>query len=450
MKVLEPSADQAVYHDFIKAPTTCAAAKRLYCVFVADGPLDLGRLRRAVRYAVAQHSALRTSLRMVDGELAQVIREPPEITEEPTVRASWDGSPEATADIILGLDDWWTVPRELAIRCVLAYAPDGRTLVACLFNHTCVDGIAVELVIDLIRREYDDPSGEARPERVEQFSDYYPALLAEGLSDSYGDWRKALGSAAPAVPEWMLERKLASEKGWTRYLAWELSDPLNLRVRELTKKYRCTAFEALAVCAAVYFRRADERPFGLGVTHSGRHRPRGLEVVGLLRSFVLDVAEFRAGQMVRDAFEARRDAFRRSTDRLGRLPVEEACRRAGVSTGWRAGTLGVWQVELNGMYEQPLSGTIGGFAVTEAPAAIPEEDHGENSGPCFLISFTVVEGRVRVVLRHADPPVPAALARQVAGDLDAMVEYVAAGPDRTLAGAPAFFDRAPEPTAPIA
>lgn len=445
MKVLKPSADQAVYHDFIRAATTCVAAKRLHSAFVADGPLDLDRLRQAVWFAVARHSALRTALEVVDGVLAQVIRDLPEITEEPTVPAAWDGTPEGTARLIMDLDDWWMVPRQLAIRCVMAHAPDGRTLVAFLFNHTCADGIAVELVVDLVRAEYDSPSCEPAPEDVTQFADYYPALLDDGLHESYDDWRRALGTARPAVPEWMLERKSASEHGWTRYLAWELSDLLNQRVRELARTYRCTAFEALAVCTAVYFRRADGRPVGLGVTHSGRHRPGGLEVVGLLRSFVLDAADLQAGQTVREAVETRRDAFRRGIDRLGRLPVEEACRRAGVSTGWRAGTLGVWQVELNGMYEQPLSGTIGGFPLTEAQAAIPEEDHGENSGPCFLISFTVVGGRVRVVLRHADPPVSAALAHQVASDLDAVVGYVSADPDRDLAGAPAFFDRATEP-----
>ena len=92
MRRLPASADQAVYHDFIVAPETCASAKRLYCAFVVDGPVSAERLDRAIGHAVATHESLRTSVEVVDGVLTQVIREPSEITETAWTTAGWDGT----------------------------------------------------------------------------------------------------------------------------------------------------------------------------------------------------------------------------------------------------------------------------------------------------------------------------------------------------------------------
>ncbi len=439
MKRLTPSADQAVYHDFIMASTTCADAKRLYYAFVADGPLSPERLDRAIAHAVATHESLRTSVEVVGGELTQVVRETSEITETPWATADWDGTPEGTSRIIRGVDGWWTVPRELAIRVVVGRSPQGPTLVACLFHHVCVDGISTELVAELIRTEYERPTGPARPGEVEQFSGHYPPMLADGLSETYDDWLRAIDASSPAVPEWMIERKLENDHAWTRFLAWDLSEATLGRLRLLTKEYGCSPFEALAACTALYFRRDDGRPAGLGVAHSGRHRPRGFEVVGLLRSYVLDVADFGRCESVREAITSRRDAARHATAHLSRLPSEEASRRAGVTTGWRAGAPGLWQVELSGMYDTAITETMDGFAVGLAPTSVSEDSFCENTGPLFQVSFTIGPGRTEAVMRFIDPPVTRDMAANVASDIESVVEFVAADPAAPLDAAPAFF-----------
>lgn len=445
MRILQPSAGQAVYHDFIVASTTCVAAKRLHCAFTVDGGLDPERLERAVRHVIACHESLRTSMANVDGQLAQVVREPSEITEAPVLRVDWDGTPQSTTKIIHDLDDWWTVSRELAVRVVVGSSPERRTLVVCAFNHACSDGISAELTVEQIRREYERPSGPARPEAFEQFTDYYQGMLQDGLDHAYDDWLRQVRSAAPAVPQWMLDQKLASPEVEIRIHDWQFSEESSELLHRLAREHLCTPFEALAACVGLYFRRPDDRPAAIGVIHSGRHRPRGFEVAGLLRSYVVDLVDLGGCPDVRSAVTARRDALRHGIPHFSRLPAEEVCRRAGLSTGWRAGDLGLWEVELNGMYDSTPGGTLDGFAVGQARTELSDEGRSENGGPVFLLSFGIAPDRIDAGLRFVDPPVSRELAARVAADLEAVVRFVQANPSESPNAAPAFHRAAAEP-----
>ncbi|MER5990809.1 MULTISPECIES: condensation domain-containing protein [Streptomyces] len=437
MKLRKASAGQAVYHDFIVAPHTSVPAKRLFNCFVVEGPVDPVRLERAIRHAIATHEALRTSLEDVDGELTQVIREPSEITEAPMTTVDWDGSLDSVAGIVRGLDNRWTVPRELSMHVVLGRAPGPRTLVACVLDHACCDGMSAEIVTDLIRAEYNRPGEEARPDRVTQFSDYYASMLQDGL-ETYDDWLRSLESSSPALPQWMLDRKRPSGEAWTRERELSFSDATDERLRSLSKEYVCTPYEIITAGVGLYFRRADGAPIRLAVTHSGRHRRHGFDVVGLLRSQVVDVVDSSRCEDVRSFLTARRDELRRGMTHFGRLPVEEVCLRAGVSTGWRAGSPGPWEVELNGMYEAPAPEAMDGHEVVPAPDFL-EDAYCENGGTTFLLNLFLRPERVDATLRYVDPPVSEEMAKRVGADLEAIVEFLAGDPTRSLAEAPAFF-----------
>ncbi|AOW88293.1 condensation domain-containing protein [Streptomyces olivaceus] len=448
MRLLKASAGQAVYHDFIVAPHTSVPAKRLFNCFIVEGPVDPARLERAVRHAIATHEALRTSLDDVDGAPTQVIREPDEITEAVMTTVDWDGSADSVADVVRSLDDRWTVHRELSMHVVLARAPGPRSLVACVLDHACVDGMSAETVTDLIRAEYNRPGGPPRPDQVPQFADYYAAMLEDGL-EIYDDWLRILESSSPALPQWMLDLKRPSGRASTRERELSLSDATNERLRSLSKEYVCTPYEIVTAAVGLYFRRVDGAPVRVAVTHSGRHRRHGFDVVGLLRSQVVDVVDSGRCADVRSYLTERRDELRKCMTHFARLPVEEVCLRAGLSTGWRSGPPGPWEVELNGMYEAPAPEAMDGHEVVQAPDFL-EDAYCENGGTTFLLNLFLRPDRVEATLRYVDPPVSEQMAKRVGPDLESVVEFLAGDPARPLADAPTFAALAEEfrPPAP--
>jgi hypothetical protein len=439
MQLITPSAGQAVYHDFIVAPTTCVPAKRLHAAFVVDGWLDQDRLEHAVSRVVAAHDSLRTAIEWIDGVLFQVVREPAEITDRPCEMVEWDGSQEDTRRIITSLDDWWTVPRALPVKVMVGRSPAQRTLLLCAFNHACSDGISAELVFDQIRKKYeapqDSPLGRAD---VAQFADYYAAMLDDGLRVAYDDWVGLLDSVAPAVPQWMLERKLTAEQVLINVFNWSFTKTTGAALREAARRHLCTQFEILNAGVGIYFRRPDRHPAAIGVIHSGRHRPRGFEVAGLLRSFVVDAAEVRPDTRIGDAVATRREALRKALAHLARLPFEEVCQESGLSPGWRAGRPGQWEVELNGMFAAGLPGSMDGFQVHHADVGLPEEAGCENGGPTLLVSFTIGGDCVAGSLRYVRPPIDPEMAARVAGDLEETVRFLYAGAAESASRAPAF------------
>jgi hypothetical protein len=439
MQRFAPSAGQAVYHDFITAPTTCVPAKRLHAAWVVDGRLRHDQLEDAVRRVVSAHDSLRTALERIDGTLHQVVREPAEIIDQVCEKVDWDGTAQGIRRLITDLDDWWTVPRPLAMKVVVGRTGSQRTLVLFAFNHACSDGVSVELVLDQIRRAYQAPSDPA-PRRgdVPQFAEYYAGMLLDGLEAAYDDWVGLLDRVAPAVPPWMMARKLATDRVHVNMLNWSFTQASNAAVRQASRRYRCSQFEVLAAAVGIYFRRPDRQPAALAIVHSGRHRPRGLEVAGLLRSYVIDPAAVQTGALVGDAVAARRDALRRSLGHFSRLPFEEVCERTGRSSGWRAGTAGQWEVEVNGMFAPAPPGSMDGFTVHHADPGASEEASCENGGPILLLSFTIGATGVDGSLRYVNPPVDPELAARVALEVEEMALFVDAPAEEPADRAPGF------------
>jgi hypothetical protein len=439
MRVLPLTPGQAVYHDFIVAPATCTPAKRLFAAYVVDAHLDTGRLSAAVDRIVALHDSLRTAIEPVHDGPAQVIREPAEITEPATRIVTWDGSPHGAAEHIEAMDDWWAVPRPLALQMVAGTGPGERTFLACVLNHTCSDGISAEMVFDQIRAEYDGTT--VKPDSVEQFSDYYARVLDEGLGETLEDWTRLLDQGYPVLPDRMVEEKLTTSEVSIGIHRWAFAAASVQAVASVAQQRACTQFEVLAACAGLYFRREDGRPGSFGIIHSGRHGFRGFDVHGLLRSYAVDVVDHAGIPTIGDAVERRRDQLRSRLEHFARLPFEEACDRTGRSPGWRAGQLGAWEVELNGMYPAARDMTMQQARVHVADVPVPEEARCENGGPTLLFSFTLDSQDVGASLRFVSPPIDASLAALIAGDLEATARFACDHPDAPVSDAPAFFRR---------
>jgi hypothetical protein len=439
MRILPLTPGQAVYHDFIVAPATCTPAKRLFAAYIVDARLDAGRLEAAIDRVVALHDSLRTAVEPVHGVPAQVIREPAAITEPAVRQVAWDGSPHGAAEHIGALDDWWSVPRPLALQVVAGTGPGDRTLLACVLNHACSDGISAELIFDQIRAEYDGTT--IKPDSVEQFASYYARVLDEGLHETLDDWTRLLDQGSPALPDRMVEEKLTTAEVSIRLHSWAFAARSVQALASVAQERACTQFEVLAACTGLYFRREDGRPASFGVIHSGRHGFRGFDVHGLLRSYVVDVVDHAGTPTIGQAVERRRDQLRSRLEHFARLPFEEACVRTGRSPGWRAGQLGAWEVELNGMYPAAPDMTMHQARVHVADVPVPEEATCENGGPTLLVSFTLGSHDVGASLRFVSPPIDARLASLIAEDLEATARFACDHLDAPVSDAPAFFRR---------
>ncbi len=439
MRVLPLTPGQAVYHDFIVAPATCPSAKRLFAAYTVDARLDVGRLAAAVDRVVALHDSLRTAVEPVQGVPAQVIRESTEIAEPAVRTVSWDGSPRGAAEHIEALDDWWAVPRPLALQVVVGIGPGDRTLLACVFNHVCSDGISAEMIFDQIRAEYDGTT--IKPTDVEQFASYYARCLDEGLRETFDDWVRLLDEGSPALPDRMVEEKLTTAEVSIRFHSWTFAPRSVQALASVAQQRSCTQFEVLAACAGLYFRREDGRSANIGIIHSGRHGFRGFDVHGLLRSYVVDVVDHAGTATIGQAVDRRRDLLRSRTEHFARLPFEEVCVRTGRSPGWRAGQLGAWEVELNGMYPAPPDMTMHHARVHVADVPVVEEATCENGGPTLLVSFTLGSHDIGAAVRFVAPPIDTALAARIAEDLEATACFAWEHPDAQVSDAPAFFRR---------
>ena len=436
------TAGQAVYHDFIVAPTTCVPAKRLAACYIVGARLDLARLEYAARHVVARHDSLRTAIEPVDGVPSQVIRDPQDISDPVLEPVAWDGTPHDAARLVTDLDDWWMTPRPLSIKMLAGHGPADETLVVCAFNHVCSDGISAEMVFDQIRAGYDGSPVTA--EQVEQFAAYYEGMLQDGLRTVFDDWVDLIDQGSPAIPDWMVRQRLATDQVWIRYLEWDLAEETRQAITDICRVHTCTPFEALAACTGIYFRRVDKRPVNIGVIHSGRDRPRGFDVTGLLRSTILELVDHNGIASIADAVRRHRDELRLRMGRFAMLPSEEVCARTGRSPGWRAGQLGLWEVELNGMYAG-MDSTMQGALVRPADVPLSEEAHCENGGPTFVCSFTFGADSIRAALRYVCPPADATIADRVATDLEHTVHLVRDSPERSIDAAPSFATAVPEP-----
>jgi hypothetical protein len=441
VRTLPMTPGQAVYHDFIVAPTTCVPAKRLFAAYVAHTRLDLDRLAAAVDRVIALHDSLRTAIETVDTAPAQVIREPAEIVEPATRTVTWDGTPEDAARHVGALDDWWTVPRPLAVQVIVGVSPGGETLLVCVLNHVCIDGLSAVMLFDQIRSEYDGVT--IKPAEVEQFADYYTGMVEEGLREAFDDWVRLLDEGSPALPQWMIEDKLGAAEVSISSHSWTFAPETVRTLAAEAQKRVCTQFEVLAACAGLYFRREDGRPANFGIIHSGRHRSRGFEVQGLLRSYVVDVVDHEGVPTIADAVDRRRDLLRVRTGHFAKLPFEEVCARIGRSLGWRAGQLGAWEIEINGTYAVQPDLTMQQAPVRAADVRLSEEAVCENGGPTLLVSFTLGADCVDATLRYVSPPVDASLAARIAEDLETMVRFIHGHPQAPIDDAPAIFRTAP-------
>ncbi len=304
-------------------PRDTAYTTRTRLVLPAD--TDLDALRAAFDHVVSGHEALRTTLRVDEGELVQVVGARPE----------WRS---CSHEAVAGLE---SEPFDLVggplVRVVLARREDGTHLLSLVVHHAVIDGWGISLVLGQLREAYASVLAGATPAAVRpdiQLGDlgvWEDGAVAAGRHDDDVAWfvddlRGLAKQQPPAAAD-------ADETGWTTF---EVPDDTRAAVARWAASAGATEHTAWSVVtAATLAAYTGVDDVCLGTIWANRDHPQTETCVGFLATTLPLRCEVPADRTAADALDA---AARRSAGILARqgtplTAVVDALRSADVLPG---------------------------------------------------------------------------------------------------------------------
>jgi non-ribosomal peptide synthetase component F len=258
------------------------------------GPLDAGILRETLDRLVRRHETLRTTIRMVDGQVAQVIDPAPRATlEQVDLSQLPAGQAERTA-LELCIDES-RLPFELGkgplLRMTLLRLPGESSILLLIFHHIISDLWSLGVFIRELTTIYSAlQSGRAAtlPELRIQYADYAAwqreELQGERLEREVEHWRRELAGAPTSLelPADHLRPPVMHYRG-TRLPAKQPAARLNA-LKELAQKEGVTLFMALLAAYSVLLARLSrQEDLTIGSPVANRSR---VELEGLIGFFI--------------------------------------------------------------------------------------------------------------------------------------------------------------------
>ncbi|WP_279627486.1 non-ribosomal peptide synthetase [Micromonospora chersina] len=308
-----------------------------------DGPLDRGRLDRALRQLVDRHESLRTTFPVVDAQPVQRVAATAEVTAEwHDVRSATD--PYATAVAEAGAElhrpfDLATGPLFRAL--VWQLGPADHLLVLAM-HHIVSDGWSMGVLVRELGALHD---GETLPELPVQYADYAgwqrQDLTGDRLAAELGHWRKHL-DALPAL-ELPTDRPRPARPSWVGAThEFTLEPELVDGLERLGRRHGATLYMTLLAAFQVLLGRwSGQDDFGVGVPVAGRTRPEVENVIGFFVNTLVMRADLagdptfaellgRVRDQALDAYQYQEVPFERVVEELapdrepGRSPLFQA------------------------------------------------------------------------------------------------------------------------------
>lgn len=142
----------------------CGTAYNIISAVKITGPLDVGRLERAVNALLQRHEILRTAYTIRNGEPVQIIHDVP-----PLNLTVIDAVEDASGDMLQACIKPFDLARAPLIRAVLfRYSPEKGVLYLDT-HHIATDGLSVRILLDDLIRFY---AGDSMEELSIQYKDY--------------------------------------------------------------------------------------------------------------------------------------------------------------------------------------------------------------------------------------------------------------------------------------
>ena len=375
------------------------------------GPLDVERLREALRHTAQRHEALRTLLREVDGAVLQVIAPDPEVPLVVVEDENWAAvvAKEAESPLCVTASPPWRMT-------LIRVTPDEHVLVLNL-HHVIADGWSVALVLREIAERYGTTAGtRAAPPQYADFAVWQRQRAPEDLPF----WRSYLdGAHTPELPTDRPRPARQTYRGDTV--------PLDLpseAVRAAARIAGTTAFTVVATALTTAITKlTGGHDVTIGTPVAARDDAALADVVG----FVVDTLPLRArttpATTLGDALRSMRD----NVDEVRahqRISFEELIRELRPDRDRGRSPLFQVMLAVNGT---PPRYHLPGLTVTPVPVprrATPFD---------LVVQIEERDGAITGHLAFNTDLFDATTARMFAGRLKTVIEAIAATPDLSLA-----------------
>jgi amino acid adenylation domain-containing protein len=304
------------------------------------GALDPAHLRTSVRGLLRRHGVLRTTLRLVDGQLTQFVAPPAaaDAFELPVTDLGGRSAAEIDERVRALVSEPFDLARGPLIRTALLRVAAEEHLLVLVMHHTVCDGWSLDVLKrDLSRLYAEALTGEPAglPDLPAAYTDHAALLhTAEGGPQEAAQlayWSRRLADAPPVTRLPLSPGADPRRPGGVSHTF--TVDPDTARgLRALAATERATPYMVLlAAFKALVHRSAGARDIVVGALSSGRERPEFAHVMGLfvnplaLRTSVPEGATLR--ELVRRVRTTVREAMSHQDVPFDRVAREIAPRR---------------------------------------------------------------------------------------------------------------------------
>nr|WP_246267903.1 amino acid adenylation domain-containing protein [Nonomuraea typhae] len=282
-------------------------------LFALDGPLDHGRLERAINEIVRRHPALRTRYDEFDGEPVPVVV--PGEGAEPVRLKIMDATPEGARALALhAARDPFDLKNGPVLRALLLRLADDRHRLLVNVHHIAFDGLSIGVFMDELARIY---AGESLPAPAVPYR-------RDAGPDGLPYWRTAL--AAPSERLALPVDGPGSAGPHRRGARTRVTLPEGLlgELEALALKARATRFTVLfAAFQALLHRYTGQDDIVTGVPFSGREAPGAESQIG----FFLETLPIRTDLGGQPSFEELLERVRAAVRATPQdVPLEEIVR----------------------------------------------------------------------------------------------------------------------------
>ena len=237
-----------------------------------DGELDVEALRRALDLVVARHEVLRTSLRLQQRELVQVVHE---ATAVPWEVLDLSGSPDVDGAIEAVLARWartsFDLERGPALCAGLLRLGDRSHVLSLVTHHAFVDAWSMPILIGEVTAAYDAACRglPARlPDLAIQYGDFarwQRRWFASGAGEQQRYWNRELAGVPTVLDVPTDRRRSAVLRGTGRLLPVALPELLLTKLERLSTEQGVTLYMTLlAAFQALLFKHTDQADFVVG------------------------------------------------------------------------------------------------------------------------------------------------------------------------------------------
>jgi amino acid adenylation domain-containing protein/FkbH-like protein len=249
------------------------------------GPLDVARLETALNRVIHRHEALRTTFKLAEPGLLQVIA-PELLLKLPLI----DVPPDASLDELLAKSA--SQPFDLSsgplIRAELfRTGPEEHVLLANM-HHAISDGWSLAVLFRELESFY--VGTEDLPQLPVQYADYADwqrqALAGDALENELNYWKSTLAGAPPAI-RFPGEHNRPGDSHKAERLSLEFSEDFVQSMSRLSQENGTTPFTLLmAALAATLWRWTGQQDLVIGTVVAGRGRREIENLIGCFMNFL--------------------------------------------------------------------------------------------------------------------------------------------------------------------